>query len=152
MDERPISPALKVMALVMFLFLLAPLIVVVPISFSGDSYVMFPPTSWSIKWYGAIFRDGKIVSACWTGLLLAAPGPAATRSPSASAARQSALSMTPPPIGPPPGTTSPHVGPAADRLGATRSGFRLALTRAFARVPERPSALAPTFVQWARPP
>ena len=61
MDERPISPALKIMALVMFLFLLAPLIVVVPISFSGDSYMMFPPTSWSIKWYGAIFRDGTMV-------------------------------------------------------------------------------------------
>jgi putative spermidine/putrescine transport system permease protein len=71
MDERPISPALKVMALVMFLFLLAPLIVVVPISFSGDSYMMFPPTSWSIKWYGAIFRDGKMTSAFWTSMLLA---------------------------------------------------------------------------------
>jgi putative spermidine/putrescine transport system permease protein len=72
MDERPISPALKIMALVMFLFLLAPLIVVVPISFSGDSYMMFPPSSWSIKWYGAIFRDGKMTSAFWTSLLLAA--------------------------------------------------------------------------------
>ena len=63
MDDRPISPTLKLLALAMFAFLLAPLIVVVPISFSGDSYMMFPPSSWSIKWYGAIFRDGKMTSA-----------------------------------------------------------------------------------------
>ncbi|GAU85274.1 ABC transporter permease [Bosea sp. BIWAKO-01] len=71
MDERPISPALKILAGAMFIFLLAPLIVVVPISFSGDSYMMFPPSSWSTKWYPAIFADGKMVSAFWTSLALA---------------------------------------------------------------------------------
>src|SRR2546430_16533006 len=76
MDDRPISPTLKLLALAMFAFLLAPLIVVVPISFSGDSYMMFPPSSWSTKWYGAIFRDGKMTSAFWTTLSLAAAGTA----------------------------------------------------------------------------
>ena len=50
MEERPVSPALKALAGVMFVFLLAPLIIVVPISFSGDAYMMFPPTSWSTKY------------------------------------------------------------------------------------------------------
>lgn len=71
MDERPVSLPLKLMALAMFAFLLAPLIVVVPISFSGDNYMMFPPTSWSLKWYPAIFASGKMTAAFWTSLLLA---------------------------------------------------------------------------------
>ncbi|GJD51749.1 hypothetical protein OPKNFCMD_4506 [Methylobacterium crusticola] len=72
MDERPIAPALKVLAALMFLFLLAPLVVVVPISFSGDRYMTFPPSSWSTQWYGAIFADGRMVGAFWTSLALAA--------------------------------------------------------------------------------
>ena len=48
MDERPVSLTLKLLALAMFVFLLAPLIVVVPISFSGDAYMTFPPQSWSL--------------------------------------------------------------------------------------------------------
>ncbi|AMJ62742.1 ABC transporter permease [Bosea sp. PAMC 26642] len=71
MDERPVSLTLKLLALAMFVFLLAPLIVVVPISFSGDNYMMFPPTSWSLKWYPAIFASGKMTAAFWTSLLLA---------------------------------------------------------------------------------
>lgn len=72
MDERPIHPALKALAALMFLFLLAPLIVVVPISFSGDRYLSFPPSSWSVQWYGAVFGDGRMVGAFWTSLWLAA--------------------------------------------------------------------------------
>jgi len=50
MDERPISLPLKLLALTMFVFLLAPLLVVLPISFSGDNYMIFPPTSWNTRW------------------------------------------------------------------------------------------------------
>jgi putative spermidine/putrescine transport system permease protein len=71
MDERPISLSLKLLALTMFIFLLAPLLVVLPISFSGDNYMMFPPTSWSARWYGAIFTDPKMVSAFVTSIALA---------------------------------------------------------------------------------
>jgi putative spermidine/putrescine transport system permease protein len=71
MEERPTSLTLKIVTLVMFVFLLAPLIVVVPISFSGDSYMMFPPSSWSTKWYWAVFRDSKMVAAFWISLALA---------------------------------------------------------------------------------
>jgi len=71
MDERPVSLTLRLLAGAMFAFLLAPLIVVLPISFSGDAYMMFPPTSWSAKWYGAIFADAKMMAAFRTSLLLA---------------------------------------------------------------------------------
>ncbi len=72
MEERPVSPALKALAGVMFVFLLAPLIIVVPISFSGDAYMMFPPTSWSTKWYFAVFSNGKMMAAFSTSILLGA--------------------------------------------------------------------------------
>ncbi len=72
MDERPISLSLKLLALAMFVFLLAPLLVVLPISFSGDNYMMFPPTSWSVRWYGAIFKDAKMTSAFTISVALAA--------------------------------------------------------------------------------
>lgn len=71
MDERPISPTLKIVALAMFAFLLAPLIVIVPISLSGDTYMTFPPSSWSLKWYPAIFADGRMLAAFGTSLVLA---------------------------------------------------------------------------------
>jgi len=72
MDERPVSLTLKILAGVMFAFLLAPLIVVLPISFSGDAFMTFPPTSWSVKWYPAIFANSKMTAAFWTSLVLAA--------------------------------------------------------------------------------
>lgn len=71
MDERPISPALKLLAGLMFVFLLAPLLVVVPISFSGDAYMAFPPSSWSVKWYGAIFKDVQMTAAFSVSIVLA---------------------------------------------------------------------------------
>ncbi|MCG5234706.1 ABC transporter permease [Xanthobacter oligotrophicus] len=71
MDERPVSPALKIAAGAMFVFLLAPLLVIVPISFSGDAYMAFPPESWSVKWYGAIFANPAMMNAFWVSLALA---------------------------------------------------------------------------------
>ena len=71
MDERPISPALKIIAFVMFLFLLAPVILVVPISFSADNYMSFPPSGWSLKWYKAFFADSRMIGALGTSTLLA---------------------------------------------------------------------------------
>jgi putative spermidine/putrescine transport system permease protein len=71
MDEQPISATLKITATVMFLFLLAPVILVLPISFSGENYMVFPPATWSTKWYGAFFADSKMLGALGTSTLLA---------------------------------------------------------------------------------
>lgn len=71
MEERPISLTLKLLSGVMLLFLLAPVIIVVPISFSADTYMAFPPSGWSTKWYFAIFQDSKMMNAFWVSLALA---------------------------------------------------------------------------------
>jgi putative spermidine/putrescine transport system permease protein len=70
MDERPISPFLKLAAAIMFVFMLAPVLIVIPISFSADNDMRFPPSGWSLRWYGAIFRDPTMVSAFSTSMLL----------------------------------------------------------------------------------
>ena len=49
------------------LFLIAPSLLVIPISFSADRYLAFPPSGWSTRWYeaylGAIeWRDATYVS------------------------------------------------------------------------------------------
>jgi putative spermidine/putrescine transport system permease protein len=40
-----------------FLFLLLPLAIVVPVSFSSAQYLQFPPPGFSTQWYGQYFHD-----------------------------------------------------------------------------------------------
>lgn len=54
------------------LFLLAPVILVFPISFSADAYVAWPPSAWSTRWYVALLNNEEMVTAFWNSLLLAA--------------------------------------------------------------------------------
>ncbi len=56
MDKPPISPALKCLAAVAFLFLLAPVLIVVPLSFSGDVFMSFPPKI--LQLLGTKFEQG----------------------------------------------------------------------------------------------
>lgn len=45
------------------LFLLAPLAIVVPVSFSSASYLQFPPPSYSFRWYDSYFSDNTWIDA-----------------------------------------------------------------------------------------
>ncbi|WP_439495780.1 ABC transporter permease [Bosea sp. (in: a-proteobacteria)] len=71
MDERRASPGLALLAAIMFLFLLAPVFVVLPLSFSGEAILAFPPTSWSTRWYSQLLVEPKIKDAFLTSLGLA---------------------------------------------------------------------------------
>jgi putative spermidine/putrescine transport system permease protein len=71
MEERPVPLTLKIVAFVMFLFLLAPVVLVVPISFSADSYMTFPPSGWSLRWYIELMHNSKMIGALGTSTLLA---------------------------------------------------------------------------------
>ena len=71
MDEQPVSPILKLLAALMFVFMLAPVLIVLPISFSADADMRFPPSGLSLRWYVAIFHDPRMVGAFGTSLLLA---------------------------------------------------------------------------------
>jgi ABC-type spermidine/putrescine transport system permease subunit II len=44
-------------AAIVVLFLIGPLFVVVPVSFSANEFAQFPPVSYSMQWYGNYFHD-----------------------------------------------------------------------------------------------
>ena len=54
-----------------FLFLMAPLIVVFPISFSSSPYLQFPPPGWSLRWYVAYVDDTAWIDATLRSLKVA---------------------------------------------------------------------------------
>src|ERR1041385_8445428 len=45
-----------VVCALVLLFLVAPVFVVIPISFSGSPYLEFPPSSYSLRWYREFFE------------------------------------------------------------------------------------------------
>ena len=49
-------------------FLLLPLIVVIPVSFSPSSVLQFPPTRLSWRWYEDFFGDDRWVNAAWLSI------------------------------------------------------------------------------------
>lgn len=71
MTERS-SLAFRLLVLALFIFLLAPVVLVFPISFSGDPYLAFPPSSWSLRWYAALPGNRTLAGAFQTSLILAA--------------------------------------------------------------------------------
>jgi putative spermidine/putrescine transport system permease protein len=71
MSENRKSVGLTILTLVASVYLLAPVLVVVPLSFSGDNYLNFPPSTWSLRWYRQILAEPRILSAFWTSSLLA---------------------------------------------------------------------------------
>lgn len=64
------SLPLKVVVFLLYIFLLAPVLVVVPLSFSADSFLVFPPESWGIRWYRAMFQHQGLMQALKVSLWL----------------------------------------------------------------------------------
>ncbi len=52
--------------------LLFPIVILVVLSFSGESYLHFPPQAWSLRWYDKFFGDDDWQSALWTSLSIGA--------------------------------------------------------------------------------
>ena len=59
-----------VAGLVMF-FLVAPTIIVIPMSFSESQYLEFPPRTWSVRWYDHYFESSQWMAATRTSFLVA---------------------------------------------------------------------------------
>ncbi len=63
---------LTVVGIAVLFFLILPTLIVIPMSFSGASYLEFPPTSFSFRWYEAYFTSPEWMSATKTSLIAAA--------------------------------------------------------------------------------
>jgi putative spermidine/putrescine transport system permease protein len=63
--------ALHVYTALVFLFLMLPLLIVFPISFSSSSYLRFPPPGLSLRWYQAYLNDPVWIDATLRSLKIA---------------------------------------------------------------------------------
>ena len=62
---------LYALATLMVLFLLAPTLIVIPMSFSDSQYLTFPPERWSLRWYENYFDSPQWMLATRTSLKVA---------------------------------------------------------------------------------
>ncbi|WP_028955633.1 ABC transporter permease subunit [Sulfitobacter sp. 20_GPM-1509m] len=61
----------RVLAICVIATLVLPIVVVMIISFSKASYLTFPPTEYSLRWYEKFFSDRNWMSAFWNSLFIA---------------------------------------------------------------------------------
>ncbi|MGF7159235.1 ABC-type spermidine/putrescine transport system permease subunit II [Rhodoligotrophos appendicifer] len=60
-------------AAVTLLYLLLPQFVIVPLSFSNQSYLSFPPTGWSMQWYARVVENPAWARAAMNSLIIGVP-------------------------------------------------------------------------------
>jgi putative spermidine/putrescine transport system permease protein len=66
------SWTLRILVAILLLFLLSPVLLVFPISFSADDFISWPPSGWSTRWYLALADQRQMGEAFMTSLGLAA--------------------------------------------------------------------------------
>ncbi|MBY8977062.1 ABC transporter permease [Rhodobacteraceae bacterium NNCM2] len=62
---------LYIVAGIVIVFLVAPTLIVIPMSFSESQYLEFPPRVWSTRWYDHYFASDEWMSATYTSLKVA---------------------------------------------------------------------------------
>src|SRR3977135_528309 len=67
--------ALRVVCLGVLAFLLLPILVIMPLSFSDSSFLVYPIPAWSLKWYRNLFTSDEWARAAKNSFIVA---PAAT--------------------------------------------------------------------------
>lgn len=69
---NPIAKSLLgVFAALVLVWLIAPMVVIFPISFAGEASFQFPPRSWSLRWYEAFFHGDEWMNALRNSFLIA---------------------------------------------------------------------------------
>jgi putative spermidine/putrescine transport system permease protein len=53
------------------LVLMAPIVIVCVLAFSGQGYLRFPPESLSLRWFAAFFGDGRWRQSLWSSTMIA---------------------------------------------------------------------------------
>lgn len=65
------SVPFRVLVALLYAFLLAPILIVVPLSFSNDTYLSFPPESWGVRWYVDLAHNQPMIDAFFVSLGIA---------------------------------------------------------------------------------
>lgn len=61
----------RLLVVAAYAFVLAPIVIVVLMSFSADAYIVFPPSGWSTRWFAALWTNTEFHAAFRTSLGLA---------------------------------------------------------------------------------
>lgn len=48
------------------IFLLVPVVFIAALSFGSSQWLVFPPPSWTLKWYSQLFNDPRWLESAWT--------------------------------------------------------------------------------------
>ena len=59
---------LSVIAGLVLFYLILPILVVIPLSFSSASYLSFPPPGFSLHWYRNFFTRADWISSAWLSI------------------------------------------------------------------------------------
>ena len=70
-DRSLLTIAVRIQTALVFAFLMLPLLIVFPISFSSSSYLRFPPPGLSLRWYQAYLDDPVWIDATLRSLKIA---------------------------------------------------------------------------------
>lgn len=62
----------RLYAILFSIFMLAPMIVVLTVSFTNEGYVSFPPQSFGLRWYAEVFASDTFMNAMRYSLIVAA--------------------------------------------------------------------------------
>lgn len=67
-----LRPILIGLAIIVCLFLILPIVFIAALSFGSSQWLIFPPPSWTLKWYEALFADPRWFYSALTSLKIAA--------------------------------------------------------------------------------
>lgn len=71
MKRRPIQILGWLYCSLLVIFLLLPLVIIVPMSFGDSDLLIFPPTQVSTRWYDAVLNDGRWIESAKLSLWIA---------------------------------------------------------------------------------
>lgn len=71
MEEYRPGWIFKAIVALCLVYLLAPVVLVFPLSFSADTVMVFPPQSWGLRWYSELMRNANMAQAFRVSLVLA---------------------------------------------------------------------------------
>ena len=69
--QRITRIALAVLAALVLAFLVVPILIIVPLSFSSGSFFYYPLPGFSLRWYADFFTSSFWLPSVWNSLLLA---------------------------------------------------------------------------------
>jgi putative spermidine/putrescine transport system permease protein len=65
------GPVLSGLAALVYALILAPIVVVVALAFSADSFILFPPSGVSLRWFRALAGHAPLLAALWLSVQVA---------------------------------------------------------------------------------